>query len=269
MAGVQTIRVVTEDGLRTITLARPGKRNAIDRLMFEELGESAEQAASDPDVRAVIVGGEGPSFSAGIDLSLLGELAGLAAQAREDATGFDRFVAMAQRPYAALATMPKPTVAAVRGHAIGAGFQLALACDLRVAAEDASFAMLEARYGLIPDLGGMHRLARLVGPARAKEIVWSTRAVGAAEAMSIGLVNRVVSGEGLDEAVVELARAVSAHSPVTTALSKSLIDRATELPFGEELGHEAEAQAASIASEDHREAVAAFLERRPPRFVGC
>src|SRR2546427_1792360 len=103
---------------------------------------------------------------------------------------------MAQRPYLAIARMEKPTVAAVQGHALGAGFQLALACDLRVAAPDALFAMLEGRYGLIPDLGGLHHLARIVGPARAKELVWTTRAVGADEALAIGLVNRLAPSVG-------------------------------------------------------------------------
>jgi enoyl-CoA hydratase/carnithine racemase len=268
MPDFQTIRYRTEESLCTITLARPEKRNAINRLMFDELGDAAELAASDADVRAVVLIGDGPSFSAGIDLSLLAELASLVAQAEQYATGFHRFVDMAQRPYAALAGMPKPTVAAVRGHAVGAGFQLALACDMRVAAEDASFAMLEARYGLIPDLGGMHRLARLVGPARAKEIVWSTRAVDAGEAIAIGLVNRVVASDELEAEAEGLARQVSAHSPVTTGLAKSLIDGATEVRLDQEFRFEAEAQTTAIRSEDHKEAVAAFLERRPPKFKG-
>jgi enoyl-CoA hydratase/carnithine racemase len=268
MPTFETLRCEIEEGLCMITLARPDKRNAINRRMFEELGDAAELAGSDADVRAVVVIGEGPSFSAGIDLSLLAELAGLVAHAEEDATGFHRFVEMAQRPYAALASMPKPTVAAVRGHAIGAGFQLALACDLMVAAEDASFAMLEARYGLIPDLGGMHRLARLLGPGRTKEIVWSARSVGSDEALAIGLVNYVVSSEGLASEAERLARQVSAHSPVTTALTKKLIDGATEVPLDLEFGHEAEAQTVAIRSEDHKEAVAAFLERRGPNFKG-
>jgi 2-(1,2-epoxy-1,2-dihydrophenyl)acetyl-CoA isomerase len=268
MPNFETIRYETEGGLCTITLARPDKRNAINRRMFEELGDAAELAGSDPDVRAVVVIGEGPSFSAGIDLSLLAELAGLVAKAEEDATGFHRFVEMAQRPYASLAAMPKPTVAAVRGHAVGAGFQLALACDLIVAAEDASFAMLEARYGLVPDLGGMHRLARLLGPARTKEIVWSARSVEAAEALAIGLINYVFPTAALASGAERLARQVSAHSPVTTGLAKTLIDGATEVPLYVELGFEAEAQTAAIRSEDHKEAVAAFLERRAPNFKG-
>ena len=262
----QTIRYSVEGGLATITLARPAKRNAIDQTMFAELGEAAEEAAADRAVRAVVVMGDGPSFCAGIDLSLIGELAGLAGRASEDEAGFHSFVRMAQRPYRSLACMPKPTIASIQGHALGAGFQLALACDLRVAASDAKFGMLEARYGLIPDLGGTHRLARLVGPSRAKELVWSTRMVEAEEALRIGLVNEVVEPGDLASATAELARQVTQHSPRAVALIKDLIERAAETPLDAEFDREAEAQSTAIRGEDHHEAVAAFLEGRAPKF---
>src|SRR5438094_5532806 len=168
----ETIRWSIDDGLATITLARPDKRNAVNQAMFEELGRATALAGDDPAVRAVVITGEGPSFCAGIDLSLIGELAGLASGG-----DFSTFVDLAQRPFRRLALMSKPSIAAVQGHALGAGFQLALACDLRVAGRDAQFGMLEARYGIIPDLGGMHHLAQLLGPARAKEMVWTARTV--------------------------------------------------------------------------------------------
>ena len=261
MADYETIRYETADGLATITLSRPEKRNAMNRRMFEELGDAADRAASDPNVRGVLVDAEGPSFCAGIDLTALTELAGI--QGDE----FRSFVRLAQRPFAVLAGMAKPSVAAMQGHALGAGFQLALACDLRVAATDASFAMLEARYGLIPDLGGSHHLARLVGPARAKELVWSARSISAEEAHRIGLLSLLADTEALPKEAEALLRDVTAHSPVTTGLTKSLIDRAHETPLEVELDREADAQATAVASADHREAVAAFLERREPRFT--
>jgi enoyl-CoA hydratase len=261
--GFETIRFVTSDGLATISLARPDKRNAMDATMFRELGDAAELASADPAVRAVLVRGEGPSFCAGIDLSVMGELAGLAAPGEDR---FGEFIALAQRPFRTLALMPKPSLAAVQGHALGAGFQLALACDLRVAAHDVKFGMLEARYGLIPDLGGMHHLARLVGPARAKELVWTTRTVEAEEAERTGLANLVVPAERLAESAAELIGAVLAHSPTAVRLSKRLIAEAHETPLDEELDHEAAAQSETLRSEDHRESVAAFLEGRAPRF---
>src|SRR5690242_18617543 len=134
-----TIRTETDGALATVTLARPDKRNALTREMLEELGRALQNIADDPAVHAVVLAADGPSFCAGLDLGAVIELAGAAGER------FRTFVELAQRPYRLLATMPKPTIAAVRGHAVGAGFQLALACDLRVVGTDASFAMLEAR----------------------------------------------------------------------------------------------------------------------------
>jgi 2-(1,2-epoxy-1,2-dihydrophenyl)acetyl-CoA isomerase len=263
MADFDTIRYEVAGAQATITLARPDKRNALNKKMFEELGGAAELARDDASARVVLLAGEGPSFCAGIDLAELTGLAGIKGPA------FHSFVRLAQRPYLALARMEKPTVAAVRGHAIGAGFQLALACDLRVAAPDVSFAMLEGRYGLIPDLGGSHHLARIVGPSVAKELVWTTRTVGAEEALAIGLVNRVASSvDELDAEAGKLVQQLLALAPVPQSLSKVLIDRAHETPLETELERDAQAQAVCLASDDHREAVAAFLERRPGRFGG-
>jgi len=223
-----------------ITLARPDKRNAMNAQMFAELGDVAELAGRDPEVRAVIVTGEGQSFCAGIDLAVLRELAGI--QEPE----LRSFIRMAQRPYLAIARMDKPTVAAVQGHALGAGFQLALACDLRVAAPDASFAMLEARYGLIPDLGGAYHLTRIVGPARAKELVWTARRVEAEEVSAIGLVNRVARNGDLDGEANRLLEELLAHPSVPQALSKALMDGASQTSLEIELEQEAHAQAACI-----------------------
>jgi 2-(1,2-epoxy-1,2-dihydrophenyl)acetyl-CoA isomerase len=151
---------------------------------------------------------------------------------------------------------------------VGAGFQLALACDLRVAAEDARFTMLEVRFGLVPDLGGSHRLARQIGPARAKELIWTGRAVEAEEAERIGLVNRVVAAGALEKEADALVRDVVASPPIPVSLTKALIGRAGETSLETALERDAQAQATCIDSEDHREAVAAYLEKRQPRFTG-
>lgn len=262
MADFETLRYGVHEGVATIELARPDKRNAINAQMFSELGDAAERAASDPGIRAVLVKGQGPSFSAGIDVTLLGQLAGTRG------ARFRSFVRTAQRPFLTLAQMDKPAVAAVQGHALGAGFQLALACDLRLCSEDARFAMLEVRFGLIPDLGGSHRLSRLIGPARAKELVWTGRTVEADEAERIGLVNRVVPAETLAKEADALARDVVASPPIPVSLTKSLIGRSEETSLETALERDAQAQATCIDTEDHREAVAAYLEKRPPRFQG-
>jgi enoyl-CoA hydratase/carnithine racemase len=258
MAEFETIRYDLAEGLASITLARPDKRNAMNAQMFTELGDAAAAATSDPAVRGVLVKAEGSSFSAGIDLGSLSELAGMRGQA------LTAFVRMAQRPFLLLARMEKPTVAAVQGHALGAGFQLALACDLRVATAEATFGILEARYGLIPDLGGSHHLARLVGAARAKELVWSARTMGAEEAERLGLVNRVAgSAQDLPAVAEALLRDVTAHSPIVVSLVKSLIDHAPETPLEVELERESQAQMLCVQSHDGAEAIASHVERRP------
>jgi 2-(1,2-epoxy-1,2-dihydrophenyl)acetyl-CoA isomerase len=262
VAEFETVKYGVHDGVCTIEMARPDKRNAINAQMFAELGTAAEQAAGDPGIRVVLVRGQGPVFCAGIDITLLGQLAGTRG------ARFRSFVRTAQRPFALLAQMDKPTVAAIQGHALGAGFQLALACDLRLAAEDARFAMLEVRFGLVPDLGGSHRLARLVGPAMTKEIVWTSRTIEAEEAERLGLVNRLVSSEALDKEAEAYVRELAASPPLPVSLSKTLIGRAHESSLETALERDAQAQSTAIESEDHREAVEAYLERRTPRFTG-
>ena len=264
MTKFETIRFEVEEHVATITLARPDKRNAMNQDMFLELGEAAEQAESDNDVRGVLLCGEGPSFCAGIDLALLAELGGMGAGSTE----FGMFIQMAQRPFRLLATMGKPTIAAVQGHALGAGFQLALACDLRVASPDARFAILELRYGIIPDLGGSHHLARIAGPARTKELVWAAKTINSNEALQLGIVNRLVDDDRRIDTARELLREVTAHSPVAVAQAKTLINRAHETPIESQFEREALAQTACLQSEDHREAVAAFMEQRAPQFKG-
>jgi 2-(1,2-epoxy-1,2-dihydrophenyl)acetyl-CoA isomerase len=262
LAEFETVRYGVHDGVATIELARPDKRNALNAQAFTELGDAAERAASDTGIRVVLVRGQGPSFCAGIDVTLLGQLAGTRG------ARFRTFVRTAQRPFQILAQMDKPTVAAVQGHAVGAGFQLALACDLRVVTDETRFAMLEVRFGIIPDLGGPHRLTRLIGPARAKEIVWTGRTVEAEEAERLGLANRVVVPEALPKEAEAFARELSASPPLPVTLTKALINRAEETALETELEREGQAQAACIESEDHHEAVAAFLEKRSPRFSG-
>ena len=260
MTEFETIRYASEDGLARITLARPEKRNAMTLQMWDEIADAAEMAGADLDVHTVIVQGEGPVFCAGLDLGAVGELASLRG------TKLRSFIKTAQRPYLLLARLGKPTIAAVQGHAVGAGFQLALACDLRVVANDVKFGMLEARYGLIPDLGGIHHLARLVGPAQAKELVWTTRLVEAEEAERIGLVNRVVAPDQLATTAEQLAAETMAFSPTAARLVKQLVSRAHETDIELEFEREADAQTQALDSEDHQESVAAFFEKRAPRF---
>lgn len=264
MPEFETIRyAAADDHIARITLARPDKRNAMNAVMFRELGDAAQQAADDHDVWAVLVAAEGPVFCAGIDLTIVGELGPNAA-----GDGFKGFGQMAQRPFRILASMPKPTVAAVQGHAVGAGCQLALACDLRIASSDARLGIFEPKYGLIPDLGGIHHLTRIVGSARTKDIVWTTRLVEAEEAERLGLVNRVVAWESLAKEADQLLGEILAHPPIVIRESKHLIGEAVGRSLFEEMEAELDAQQRCLTSPDNAEAVASTFERRPPHYTG-
>src|SRR6266540_431642 len=232
-----------EDRVATVTMSLPDKLNAMDRQTFEELRRAAARAAEDPDVGAVVVTGAGRAFSSGLDLA---EFAGMA-----EVDHADTVIGELQRAIGAFELLPKPVVAAVNGLAVGGGLQLAIACDLRLAAATAEFATWEMRWAIVPDLGGTERLPRLIGLGRAKELVFTGRQVNAGEALQIGLVNRVVPAVDLAAAAADLAGGL-ATGP-TLALGMAAAGRAQRLTF---------------ASADHAEARAAFTDRRPPRFTG-
>ena len=262
MAEFETITYGVHDAVATIEMARPQKLNAMNAQMFTELGQAARAAGTDPGVRVVLLKGQGKSFSAGIDVALLGQLSGTRG------ARFRTFVRTAQLAGEWLTLMEKPTVAAIHGNALGAGFQLALSCDLRIAADDVQLALPEIRFGIVPDLGGPFHLTRLIGPARTKEIVWTGRTVEADEALQIGLVNRVIPAAELAAQAEAYARALVHSPPIPVSLSKTLISRAHENAYEASLEAQGHAQARCIESEDHKEAVEAFLEKRTPRFSG-
>jgi enoyl-CoA hydratase/carnithine racemase len=255
------VRYQVDGAVATVTLDRPEKLNAMDRRMFAELAAAAARAAADPAVRAVVVTGAGRAFSSGLDVA---ELAAMSDP--EDAA---RVVAEIQAAVSAFELLPKPVVAAVNGLAYGGGLQLAAACDLRLAAEGAEFASLEMRWAIVPDLGGTERLPRLVGLGRAKELIFTGRPVGAAEALRIGLVNRVVPQAELAGEAAELAAGLGAGPTLAVGLAKQALNAAFERSTAEGMAAARRAQRLTFASADHAEARAAFAERRPPRFGGA
>lgn len=256
---------VERDG--PVTLLRmnnPGKLNALSPLLTSELIEALEEAGSDRTVRAVVLTGEGRGFCAGADLGTLegpyrrGERPSLSAFLRE---GYNRLIP-------AVAGSPQPVVAAVNGVAAGAGVSLALACDLRVASEEASFTAAFSRIGLVPDSGACYFLPRVLGRARALEFALLSERVDAHAALAMGLVNRVVPAERLLEEATALARRLAELPTVALALTRRLFDEAATLPLQETLEREARAQDQAAATRDHLEGVLAFLEKRPPSFIG-
>ncbi|WP_372619055.1 enoyl-CoA hydratase/isomerase family protein [Falsiroseomonas sp.] len=253
------IAYAVEDGVATLRLDRPERRNAIDDAMRGEMIAALEAAASDPAVRALVITGSGTAFCAGGDVR--GMQQRLSAPQEDVAfNGWSR-QQRTHRAVALLHNLPKPTIAAVNGAAAGLGCDVALSCDFVIAAEAANFTMSFIARGLIPDGGGMYFLPRRVGLARAKELVFSGRRVGAAEALSIGMIERVVPDAELLPAAQDWARQLSAGSPAALALAKSVMDRSLEMSFEQVLAEGAKAQALCYTTGEHRASVAAFLAK--------
>ncbi|MDQ6748751.1 MAG: enoyl-CoA hydratase-related protein [Candidatus Dormibacteraeota bacterium] len=252
-----------EDGLLTITLNRAEKRNALSIELFQAVGEAFDLAA-DPAVRTVLLKGDGKVFCAGIDLSSLAALG-----SGDNRATFPGGVAQLQEIYMKLERIGKPSIASVHGAAFGAGLQLAMACDLRVVADDARLGMLEIRYGIIPDLTGIHRAVQLCGLSRAKDLAMTGRELGAEEALRIGLVDRVAPAHEVQNAALDLALAIKAHAPLATSWIKRLADQAAAGQAPEDnLRDVAAAQLECISSPDMGEALTARLEGRAPVFSG-
>lgn len=247
------------DGIATLRINRPSRRNAIDDATRGLMIEALESAAADPAVRALIVTGTGSAFCAGGDVS--GMQQRLSAPQEEIAFNGWRRQARTHRAVALLHNFPKPTIAAVNGAAAGLGCDVALCCDFVVAAESAHFTMSFVTRGLIPDGGGMYFLPRRVGLARAKELVFSGRRVGAAEALGLSLIERVLPDAELLSGCDAWARELSAGSPVALSLAKSVMDRSLEMSFEDVLAEGSKAQAICYTSGEHRASVAAFLAK--------
>lgn len=257
-----------------LRLNRPQKLNAMTVKMWEEMRALGQELREDPEVRALVVIGEGRSFSTGIDTSQFGgDLFGGAGNkpASGAESGEDPLVAAilhTQEAFNWLEETSYPTIAAVRGHALGAGMQLALACDIRIVARGAQFGLLEHRYGLLPDLGGTQRLPRLVGTGKAKELIFTARQIDAEEAQRIGMVEQLVDDTALEPAVTELAERIAAQPPLAVRHAKRAVNAALDLPTRQGLRLEAEGQSVCLRSQDFKEAIRAFMERRAPHYQG-
>jgi enoyl-CoA hydratase/carnithine racemase len=241
--------------------------------MWREMRELGESLLAEPgDLRALVVTGEGRAFSTGIDTSVFSQnrdatdLAAAERPARHADPIVDGILA-AQDAYTWLEEAPFATIAAVRGYALGAGLQLALACDLRVMAHGTKVGLLEFKYGIIPDLGGTQRLPRLVGPSKAKELIFTASQIDASEAERIGLAEHVVADEELDDTAMRLAEQIAAQPPLAVRAAKRAVDASATTPdVRAGLVIEAEGQAECLRSDDMQEAITAFIEQREPRY---
>ena len=255
------IKVHVRDRILTITLDRADKLNAFAGHMRRDLGEALERAASDDDVRVVVITGAGRAFSAGGDVAAMNEM-----MEREDADEFARMLGAGRRVVTTIREMVKPVVASVNGVASGAGFNLALACDLRIAAESARFSQSFVKVGLHPDWGGTYFLPRIVPPNIACEMFFLGDAIDAERALALGLVNRVVPDDQLEMETRRLAERLRDAPPEAIAAAKHAVYLSHHAELDEMLQYETEAQLRCFQTSDAREGVRAFLEKRRPRF---
>ena len=258
----ETIEVTVQDGVCTITMQRAEVVNAFNNLLTTELAKALNDASRDKNVRVVIITGSGRAFSSGQDLADLKEkyVPGHEPHLGEDLK--KRYDPIVKRIH----TMEKPVIASVNGVAAGAGCSLALACDMRIASEHASFIEVFVNVGLIPDSGSTWTLPRLVGFGRAMELCLTGRPVKAEEALSIGLVNQVVPADELEEATNKIATRLASLPAKAISLTKRLLNQSFENDFKEQLAQEAYAQETAGRTHDHFEGVVAFIEKRKPNF---
>ncbi|BBL79769.1 3-hydroxybutyryl-CoA dehydratase [Rubrobacter xylanophilus] len=257
--GYETLLVeVGEDRVGTITLNRPEKRNALSSRVVSELREALRELGEDERVGVLVFTGAGErAFAAGADITELREK-----------TMLDALSPAMQALCEEIEGSDKPTIAAVNGYALGGGCELAMACDIRIAAENARFGLPEVSLGILPGAGGTQRLSRLIGKGRALELVMTGRLMDAREALSAGLVSRVVPQEELLSAAGELAAQILSRGPLAVRLARLAVRAGYEADQGTGLLIERLAQAVLFASEDKREGTAAFVEKRPPEFRG-
>lgn len=253
----------TDAGVSWITLNRPEAMNAVTWDQRERVIALLADASADPDVRAVVITATGRGFCAGADLR------GAPATAERVAGDVARMIRLgAQRLITAVLDCEKPVIAAVNGTAAGIGAHLALACDLVIAAEPAKFIEVFVRRGLVPDGAGAYLLPRLVGPQKAKELMFFGDAVPAAEAERLGLVNKVVPAEALEGTAREWAERLAQGPTRALALTKQLVNASLDLDRATALAAEATAQELNMTTADANEGVASFVERRTPKYLG-
>jgi len=256
----ETIILESKDSVATLTLNRPEKLNALNMKMAEELESAVAEIVKDIDVRTLIITGAGRGFCSGADV---GEMAQAAAPVE---TRY--WTQRAHKIILALTNLEKPVIAKVNGVAVGIGCSLALSSDIIIASENARFSLIFSRIGLIPDGGSLFHLPRLVGPAKAKELIFTAKMVDAKEAERIGLINKAVPTNKLDSEVNKLAKQLAEGPTVAFGMAKKIINKGLSMDLSSVLECEAFGQTIAGTTEDAREGVMAFLEKRKAEFKG-
>lgn len=257
-----TLLLEKKDKIGTITFNRPDMMNAFNATSFQEFIEALHEMDNDDSIRVVIVTGAGRAFSGGLDLE----------EAEKGPSEFDLQVVPLQGTLAWTAhvarAMKKPIIAAVNGAAVGAGFTIALACDIRIASEQAKFGAAFLRVGLVPELGSTYNLPRLVGIAKACELVFTAKIIDANEAKAIGLVNEVVPATNLVEVTNKMAMEIAEMSPIALQLARKALYQGLNSDLDTQIQFEQLSQSTCFKTEDYREGIKAFLEKRKPVFKG-
>jgi enoyl-CoA hydratase len=259
MVTFETLLLRIDDGVAVITINRPEKRNALSAAVRRELLSALDQLREAAEARVVVLTGSGDkAFIAGADITEFAQRTPVQ----------QRAVMEERRIFDAVAEFPKPVIAMINGFALGGGCELALACDMRIAARSARLGQPEIKLGIIPGGGGTQRLPRLIGVGSAMRLILTGELISAEEAVRLGLVDVMVEDDDLATRTFEIARAMAAQSPLTLRLAKTAIRAAEEMPQAARLAFERELFITSFGSSDKREGVAAFLEKRAPNFTG-
>ncbi|SFQ43449.1 Enoyl-CoA hydratase/carnithine racemase [Actinomadura madurae] len=270
------VTVNVHEGVADVRLNRPDKLNALDMATFDALAQTGDALAADPSVRAVVLSGEGRAFSAGLDFANFAAMAGDGApdsgserfrRLAQDITAREpgRITNLGQQAAHVWRELPQPVIAAVHGHALGGGLQIALGADIRIVAPDAKLSILEIRWGLVPDMTGTAALIRLVGEDVAKELTFTGRMVSGEEAARIGLATR--TADDPHTAATELAREIAGNSPDAVRGAKRLLNRAGDVDLAGQYLEESRTLGALRGTPNQVEAVHAYFEKRPPTFT--
>jgi enoyl-CoA hydratase/carnithine racemase len=252
---LRTISLKKRGSIALLALSRPEKGNAIDATLLAELAQACEAIETDDKLRVVVLTAEGDNFCRGWDAALLAAEGASALPDQGD-------------PFASLAELPRPVVCAIKGEALSAGLELALACDVRVAAEDARLGLPEAKLGLVPMGGGTQRLARLVGRGKALEMILTGEPVDAQEALRVGLVSAIAPRDKLATEAEAIADRIAERGPIAVRYAKEAVRRGLEMPLEQALRYETDLTIILQTTEDRAEGVRAFLEKRSPKFTG-
>ncbi len=254
----ESILLKKEGGIAVLTISRPKALNALNTKTLCELKEALNEVHGDKDVRVLIVtGGGDKAFVAGADITEMKD---------KNAMEGREFSVLGQRVFAELQDLPIPTIAAINGFALGGGCELSLACDIRIASSKAKIGQPEVTLGITPGFAGTQRLARAVGPAAAKELIFTGAPINAQEALRVGLVNKVVEPDKLMEEAQALAMKMASNAPIAIKLAKQAINKGTEVDINTGMAYEAEVFGLCFSTEDQKEGMGAFIEKRRAQF---